>query len=213
MGEWQKDQKIKYEVELDHTFSDQVIEEAMGENFFHCIQCGTCAGTCPVSQYMDFTPRRLIAMTRAGFKNEVLGSFTIWLCASCYECTVRCPKEIMITDVMYALKQLAMKEKKIPKGLSTPVLAREFYEIVLSHGRSSEFWLMINVYMKTNPFAALNSALMGLKLMLQGRMGLKFESIRLGHGKKGDLKKIMASIDRQRLDETNLNPDTSEVAS
>lgn len=213
MGDLQKGRKIKYQVELDRTFSETVTEEAMGENFNQCIQCGTCAGTCPISLYMDYTPRRLIAMIRAGFKNEVLSCFTIWLCASCYECTVNCPKEIKITDVMYALKQLAIKEKKHPKGFATPVLAKEFYKLVMTHGRSSELWLMINLYLKTNPLSALNSAVMGLRLMLQGRLGFKFDSIPLGHGKKGDLKKIMASIDQQRLDDPNLNLNSSEGAS
>ena len=35
-------------------------------------------------------------------------SRTIWLCASCYACTTRCPAGIKITDIIYALKRLAM---------------------------------------------------------------------------------------------------------
>ena len=70
-----------------------------------------------MSAYMDYTPRRLIAMTRAGMKDEVLGSFSIWVCASCYACTAACPKQIPITDIMYALKRTAIREGVHPTPL------------------------------------------------------------------------------------------------
>ena len=111
---------IKYESELDQGFGAEIAHLAHGEKFYTCIQCGTCSATCPVSHFMDFTPRRIIAMVRAGFKEEVLRSFTIWLCSSCYSCTADCPREIKITDVMYALKQLAIKEGNLSEAISDP---------------------------------------------------------------------------------------------
>ena len=112
---------LKYESELNPAFGKDVAAKAHGENLFSCIQCGTCAGTCPVSHYMDYTPRRIIAMVREGFEAEVLGSSTIWLCASCYQCTVDCPKQIKLTDIMYALKQMALARGLYPK--SSPSLS------------------------------------------------------------------------------------------
>ena len=82
--------RIKYEHELDHNFGEEIASHAYGERLMSCIQCGTCSATCPVSHYMDYTPRKVIAMTREGFKEEVLNSLTIWLCASCYSCMVQC---------------------------------------------------------------------------------------------------------------------------
>ena len=117
--------RIKYQEELDLDFADQVAAMPGAADLKRCIQCGTCSATCPVSLYMDLTPRRVVAMTRAGFKKEVLESNTIWLCASCYSCTVECPKGIKITDIMYALKRLAIQEGAYPKRFPTPVLARE----------------------------------------------------------------------------------------
>jgi len=191
MAEWQIKREIKYEEELDHDFFKEIGTAAWGEKLLACIQCGNCSGTCPLSIYMEHTPRQIIAMTRAGFKKEVLSSNTIWLCASCYACTVDCPKEIKITDVMYALKQRAIKEGVYPKGFPVPVLAREFYDMVKKHGRQSEGPLVMRVYMKTNPFRALGMAAMGLKLFFQKRIGLGQDSIPMGTGKKGDLKKIL----------------------
>jgi heterodisulfide reductase subunit C2 len=164
--------RIKYESELDPTFSSRIAALAYGEKMFSCIQCGTCSGTCPVSHYMDFTPRRIIAMVREGFKQEVLNSITIWLCASCYSCTCECPREIKITDVMYALKQEAIAQGMYPKRFPAPVLAREFFRGVRKTGRNSETQLMIRFFLKTNPFGMLKNTLLALRLWRSGRMPL-----------------------------------------
>lgn len=170
--------KIKYQAELDPDFGKEISERYGGENLRSCIQCGTCSATCPMSVYMDYTPRRLVAMTRAGFKDEVLRSFTIWLCASCYSCTVECPKEIKITELMYAFKQDAIDEGIYPKRLATPVLAHEFFKIVRRWGRSNEGVLLTLMFLKTNPFKLIKQSVLGLKLLLKGRMGLKIEKIK-----------------------------------
>ncbi|HZP02835.1 MAG TPA: 4Fe-4S dicluster domain-containing protein, partial [Terriglobia bacterium] len=84
-------QMVKYEVERDPDFARWVTGVIGGERIRNCIQCGLCSASCPLSPYMDYTPRRLIHMAREGFKRDVLQSFTIWLCTSCYSCTVECP--------------------------------------------------------------------------------------------------------------------------
>ncbi len=169
---------IKFEAELDLDFGEKIAEKAYGQNLLGCIQCGTCSATCPVSHYMDYTPRRVIAMIREGFKNEVLHSSTIWLCASCYSCTVQCPRDIHITDVMYALKREAMAAGVYPKRYPIPVLARNFHDLVMTHGRNSEGWLILRLFMQTNPFKLVNQMKVGLRLLLTGRFSLKFEHIR-----------------------------------
>jgi quinone-modifying oxidoreductase subunit QmoC len=185
---------IKYEAELDRGFGHTIAHMAHGEKFYTCIQCGTCSATCPVSHFMDFTPRKIIAMVRAGFKEEVLRSFTIWLCASCHSCTADCPREIKITDVMYALKQLAIKEGIYPKRFPIPVMAQEFYKIVEKQGRNSEGRLMMGIAMKTNPFRLLRYAKVGLKLFRTGRASLHEESIQ----NKDELKALLRAVDRAK---------------
>jgi quinone-modifying oxidoreductase subunit QmoC len=185
---------IKYEAELDPGFAAAVAKGAHGEKFFTCIQCGTCSATCPVSHFMDFTPRRIIAMVREGFKEEVLKSFTIWLCASCYSCTADCPREIKITDVMYALKQMAIKEGVYPKRFPVPVMAEEFYKYVQNKGRNNEGRLMMNIALKTNPFRFLRLAKLGWKLFVSGRISLFHESIQ---DQKG-LHRMLEAVDRAR---------------
>ena len=169
---------IKFESELDLDFGEKIAEKAYGKKLLSCIQCGTCSATCPMSHYMDYTPRRVIAMIREGFKNEVLHSSTIWLCSSCYSCTVQCPRNIGITDVMYALKREAMAEGVYPKRYPIPVLARNFHDLVMTHGRNSEGWLIVRLFMQTNPFKIFNQMKVGLRLMRRGRFSMKFEGIK-----------------------------------
>lgn len=168
---------IKYERELQKGFSQAVAELSGCEKIFECIQCGTCSSTCPVSLYMDYTPRKLMTMTKAGFKEDALRSVTLWICSSCYSCTVMCPAEIRITDVMYSLKRMAIQEKVFPKRFPTPVLAKEMTEIITNQGRNSELWVILRMLLKTNPLKLLSMAPVGLSLFMKGRMGLKKESI------------------------------------
>ena len=169
--------RIKYQQELDPGFADEIAATPGGEELLHCFQCGTCTGACPVSIYMEHTPRKIMALTRAGFRQEVLTSNTIWLCASCYACTVECPKQIQITDVMYALKRKAIEQGVYPKNFPVPVLAREFFNSVRKTGRSNEFWIVLRMFLKTNPLKLIGNGLMGLKLMLKGRMSPKVEKM------------------------------------
>jgi quinone-modifying oxidoreductase subunit QmoC len=186
-----KTSRVKYQAELDPKFANRVADLAHGEKFLSCIQCGTCSATCPVSQYMDYTPRKLIAMIREGFQEEVLSSRTIWLCASCYSCTVECPKEIKITDVMYALKREAIFHGVVPKGIGTPVLAREFFKGVKKRGRNSETRLMVNLYLKTRPLDAFRDMGLGMKLFSSGRLPLGTEKIK----DQKTLAKLLAAVE------------------
>jgi len=129
---------MKFQREAEPLWSEQVLKFPGCERVSSCIQCGTCSGTCPLSIYMDYTPRKVIGLIREGFREDALSCRTIWLCASCYSCAVLCPQKIHITDVMYHLKQEAIKDNLFPRRFPIPVLAKEFFKIVLSRGRSAE---------------------------------------------------------------------------
>jgi heterodisulfide reductase subunit C len=185
---------IKYESDRVRGFGREVMRVPGCEQLESCIQCGTCSGVCPLSIYMDYTPRQVMALTRADFKNEVLRSHTIWLCASCYACTVECPQEIRITDIMYELKQRAIKEGIYPKRFPIPVLAREFSEMVRKNGRITEMLLVIKLFMKTSWLAALGNWRLGIDLMRTGRFSLATEKIR----QRADISRMMDSVDSKK---------------
>jgi len=197
MSDLQISRRVKYQEELDLDFGKSVAAKPGGEDLHRCIQCGTCSSTCPMSIYMDHTPRKIIAMTRAGFKDEVLASNTIWLCSSCYACTVDCPKQIKLTDIMYALKQLAIGKKVYPRRFPIPVLANEFYRSVIRTGRSNEGRTVARVWMKTRPWRMISEAALGLRLMRRGRMSMKTERMT---GGRGQLQKLLHSVEEGQVD-------------
>jgi heterodisulfide reductase subunit C len=162
----------RYAEDVNPAFPAEIMAKPGGEALRDCIQCGTCSGACPMSVHMDLTPRRVIALTRAGLERDVLQSATPWLCASCYECQVRCPRDIKVTDVMYALKRRAIEKGMYPKRFPIPVLAKAFYNMVAAHGRNSESRVLIELALRTNPLSLVKMAPIGLKLLRTGRMAL-----------------------------------------
>ena len=85
------------------------VEELCGENLFGCYQCGTCSAGCPFVEDMDLSPDEVIRYVILD-KKEVLNSKTIWLCAACYTCAERCPRDINITKIMEALRQIILRK-------------------------------------------------------------------------------------------------------
>jgi heterodisulfide reductase subunit C len=73
---------------------------------------------------MDISPRQLIALFRAGELETIMKSRSIWLCASCYACTTRCPSGIKITDVIYALKRTVMEKGYKSQAPQVQLLAK-----------------------------------------------------------------------------------------
>ena len=86
------------------------VEELCGENLFGCYQCGTCSAGCPFIEDMDLSPDEVIRYIILDRK-EVLNSKTIWLCAACFTCAERCPRDINITKIMEALRQIILRKK------------------------------------------------------------------------------------------------------
>lgn len=185
---------IKYESDRTPGFGREVMRVPGCEQLEWCIQCGTCSGVCPLSIYMDHTPRQVMALTRADFKREVLRSQTIWLCASCYACTVECPQQIRVTDIMYELKQRAINEGVYPRKFPIPVLAHEFSAMVRKNGRISELILVIRLFLKTDWLAALGNWRLGLDLMRTGRFSLVTERIK----NRGDIARMLDAVDHSK---------------
>ncbi|OIP29792.1 MAG: heterodisulfide reductase [Deltaproteobacteria bacterium CG2_30_43_15] len=97
----------------DKTYDEEFVkkvEEISGENFHKCMQCGMCSGGCPMIEYMDIPPRRIMILTHFGLKDKVISSKTAWICATCNACSVRCPRGVELTKVMEAIRQLTLRK-------------------------------------------------------------------------------------------------------
>jgi len=105
---------MKVELSSEKVNSDFVkkVEELSGQNILSCYQCGKCSAGCPSSFAMDLLPSQIIRMVQLGLQDEIMNSKTIWLCASCLTCSVRCPRGIDIARIFEALRLLVTREKE-----------------------------------------------------------------------------------------------------
>ena len=159
------------------SFIDEVIATPGGEKVRACIQCGICTGSCPVAPEMEYTPRKIIAMIRAGMRDEVFSSSSTWFCLSCYMCTCRCPRDVHPTELFHALDSLAVQHDFKVERTGTPAMYRSFINSIQNHGRVHELGMMVMYYLRTNPLAALRLLPLGLKLLLHKRMPLMPERV------------------------------------
>ena len=89
------------------------VEEISGESLFSCYQCGMCSANCPMSFAMDILPRRIMRLIHLGLEDDIAKCKTIWLCASCLTCAVRCPRGVNLCKVMEALRLISLRKNNI----------------------------------------------------------------------------------------------------
>jgi len=146
------------------------VERDSGESISSCYQCKKCSSGCPVAFAMEIAPDRVMHMIHLGLKDEVLGSNTIWICASCETCSTRCPNEIDIARVMDTLSQMCVKEGREPKERQI----RQFHEVFLKsfkgRGRIHELELVGRYKMKTGEYT--KDMKLGWEMFKRGKMRL-----------------------------------------
>lgn len=126
----------------------QQIRRQCGENVFLCYQCGKCSSGCPVVEHFDLFPNELLRAVQLGRRDAVLKSRTLWLCAMCETCAVRCPHGINITKIMDVLKIMAQREG-LPSPLPTAVLFNQAaLRGVRVFGKMYEAGIMGEVYLR-----------------------------------------------------------------
>jgi quinone-modifying oxidoreductase subunit QmoC len=119
-------------------FAQEVFERVdSAETIKSCMQCGVCAASCPLAHRMEFSPRRIFALIRAGKREEVLSSKDIMLCTSCYSCIVRCPRNVRVMDVMHGLAHYALRQGYLPRK-DTAVFGQKFWNSIYKLGRVDE---------------------------------------------------------------------------
>jgi heterodisulfide reductase subunit C len=94
----------------EHKVFTNRVNELSGENVDLCFQCGACSSGCPLTLEMDYLPSTIIRLVQLG-QEEALDSNTIWVCTTCFNCEVRCPRGIDVANVMEALRQLVLRKK------------------------------------------------------------------------------------------------------
>ena len=157
------------EAAIDSSFSDLVAQES-GESILACYQCQKCSAGCPVAYAMDILPNQVIRMVQFGLRDRVLTSHTIWICASCYTCSVRCPNDIDIAKVMDVLRHIALRSGIKPAERDIPIFHSAFLDSIKSKGRIHELGLIWQYKARTRDF--MKDVALGLKMLRKRKIKL-----------------------------------------
>ncbi len=158
-----------------HRFRKEIVA-ASGDDVAKCIQCGKCTAGCPVSPEMDLQPNQVIRLIQVDDGEAVLRSRTIWVCASCRTCSVRCPVEIDIARVMDAARKMALAAGHAGEP-NVVRFHRIFLDSVRRRGRVHELGLMLRYNVASrDPF---KDAALGPAMLSRGKLDI------FGHRIKG----------------------------
>jgi len=163
-----------------------------------CIQCGTCTASCPNTDEMDLTPRKMWRLVLMGRLDDVMESKTFILCSDCYTCTLRCPRGLPLTEAMEALKGIALVRREA-RHRSSSLFYDKFMQTVKRYGRVREMEFMTRYFTALkNPITSFRFAPLGLKLMKKGKVEVHF-------GKSaapplGDLFDKVASMEKESIE-------------
>lgn len=114
-----KKDKVLHLIPMDGEFNSGLNLSAQAKNFSVCFGCQTCTTVCPVVSHFEnpqevlgLLPHQIMHAAGLGLRDLALGSNMLWDCLTCYRCQEQCPRGVSVTDVLYELKNLAVKYTK-----------------------------------------------------------------------------------------------------
>ncbi|AWR97972.1 4Fe-4S dicluster domain-containing protein [Acidianus sulfidivorans JP7] len=155
----QKDKVIVDGVELDGTWNafmiertqtgydpsvwDEIANTVEGATISLCWQCGTCTSGCTMREYdPNYSPRRFIDLARKGDKQSLIElQDSLWRCVSCQKCTHRCPKGVLVEEVVHSIHNYLLKHKLVKEDPGTKFDELFLDTVMKNGGRISELTL------------------------------------------------------------------------
>jgi heterodisulfide reductase subunit C/nitrate reductase gamma subunit len=103
-------------ISADSEFKDRLKLSDQANTFSVCFGCETCTSACPVvanyenpQEVLGLLPHQIMHTCAVGIKDLAFGSNMLWDCLTCYQCQEQCPQNVCVTDVLYELKNEAIK--------------------------------------------------------------------------------------------------------
>jgi heterodisulfide reductase subunit C len=112
-------EKILTVTSADRRLQNGLNLSAQAKTFSACFGCQTCTTVCPVvgnydrpQEALGLLPHQIMQAAGLGLRDLAFGSNMLWDCLTCYQCQEQCPQGVCVTDVLYELKNLAVKYVK-----------------------------------------------------------------------------------------------------
>jgi heterodisulfide reductase subunit C/nitrate reductase gamma subunit len=104
---------------VDKGFASKLTNSAQAGTFSVCFGCQNCTNVCPVvgmyenpKEVLGLLPHEIMHCLALKQKSLSLSSAMLWDCVTCYMCQEHCPQTVRVTDILYELKNLALKDLK-----------------------------------------------------------------------------------------------------
>ncbi len=138
-----------------------------GDKLSLCMQCGVCSGSCPIGTQMDYGPRKLFMMIRAGMRHAVMTSNTMQNCVLCYRCVVRCPRGIPVAYILQDLMTNAVEQGyAVAKASENARFAKVFWWSTMTFGRTDERLVTAGYYFSGGLVEGVRKGLQNTKIAL-----------------------------------------------
>lgn len=111
-------------IQPDTAFLREVMA-AGGGDLKKCYQCATCSVVCELSPEESPFPRKQMIEAQWGLKTQLLGDPAVWLCHNCGDCTTQCPRGAHPSEVLGALRRVAIQSFAFPKFMGRLVASRK----------------------------------------------------------------------------------------
>jgi heterodisulfide reductase subunit C/nitrate reductase gamma subunit len=103
-------------ISLSDRDGDSVNQLPGTATFSYCFGCQNCTTVCPVVMHFEnpqevlgLLPHQIMNCLGLGLTEMATGPRMLWDCVTCFQCQEHCPQNVKVTDVLYQLKNLAVK--------------------------------------------------------------------------------------------------------
>ncbi len=105
---------------INKEFKNKAEISPQATTFTYCYSCENCSTVCPVvenyenpQEVLGLLPHQIMRSLGLGLSDLALGSNMLWDCVTCYQCQEHCPQGVKVTDILYELKNMAIKEASL----------------------------------------------------------------------------------------------------
>jgi heterodisulfide reductase subunit C len=109
-------------------------------SLFECLRCGMCDDACPSGRNGGVHPDAVISKLLDADPGSEISAFCreVWKCLVCHRCSITCPKEIDVADLMISLRYSSALSGNTPKRF------RRTGETLVKEGRAFPVDEMVN---------------------------------------------------------------------